>query len=107
MAAKKITKWHVTFELDHDPGDDIVTELVGADYIIETLDSFVCSHCGKPWPLLRWVGEGPGDDPLSEDYYQFHVRRGTSCLAYCCDATRLECESARVRPTTRERSDGG
>lgn len=46
-------------------------------------ETFVCSHCGEPWPM------GCSPEPMSYEWY-----RKYGSAEYCCDATRADCEGA-------------
>ncbi len=89
MAAKKVTEHHLTFITEYSPEEyaELSQAMVdsGAPFTVTEVDTFVCLHCGKPWPI-------PSVDNSSLKLYRRCVELGT--LDYCCDATRQDCEAA-------------
>lgn len=90
MAAKEKTTWTVTCHFD-------TLEQTKACYLQnptseppQKVATFVCPHCGKPWPIHLDNGE-----PMSEDTYRRNVEsQRFDTDSYCCDATRDDCERA-------------
>lgn len=84
MAAKKVSKWRMTRLYDDENTARWAASHCDGEVIEE--ESFVCPHCGKPWPMAAGV-------PLDERSY---ARWAAGEIGdYCCKYTEAVCEAAK------------
>lgn len=97
MAVKEVTGIRLSFLFGEYPPQaliDAAQVCLQKVPVITSRVTHVCEHCDEPWPTLGQIEQYPASKPMSEDNYQFAVNHGGFGITYCCDAARLECESA-------------
>lgn len=89
MAAKEVTTWVVEVHFTNPEAAGVLVDEHAAAQESYARESYVCPHCGKPWP------EHDDGSLFTEDQYCRNVESQRFRVdSYCCAATGRDCSEA-------------